>query len=255
MPVRIVRKYLLIVSLCFLLIILDSRKLLSGPKKLVLSVTTPVEYSVYTLSAAVFEKLSFLLFWYNGYRENVYLKQRNAALSVDASLALKLKEENEILKKQFAKSFDAKKLLPARIVAASRYLLLDKGKKDKVSEGNIVVIDNIYVGKIKKTEDHLSQVELPVDPDAKITAVTSTTRAKGILKGLFGKEMELDEVLQSDTLVVEDGVEAFGEEFPAGLLIGKIARIKKEASAIFQTAEVKSLLDAKKLKLVFIQIQ
>ena len=86
------------------------------------------------------------------------------------------------------------------------------------------------------------------------------TNASGVIKGEGGDGMILDEVLLSDSLKKDDLVLTKGNQdlsgvgFPPGLAVGKIASISKNASDLFQKAEVKSSLDFTKLDKVFIVV-
>jgi rod shape-determining protein MreC len=254
---QLLSRLVVFIAISLFLIIFDNFHLLSFPKKIILSVTTPIEYGIYTFYQSAGEAFSFLGFWKNGYQELAFLKERNAALSVDAALTVKLKEENEILKKQFATAnIETGKLLPARIGGFGRFLIIDKGKNDGVSEGNIVLLGNIYIGKIKLVQDNIAKVELATDPDARIAAGTTQTRAKGIVRGSFGAEVLFTEVLQAEVLKIDDTIESFASEtMPAGLLIGKIVQVENVDSAVFQSAKARPLIDYGKLTTVFVKIE
>ena len=248
---------MVLITLSFLLMGLDVFHLLSLPKKYALSVLTPFEYGFYTIYKNTSSSFSFLTFWKSGYREIDYLKQRNLELTVDAVQARRLREENEILKSQFATGqVQPEVFLPAQVTGYNRYLFINKGKKDGVKTGQIAVLNTVLVGRVLMAEDNSSKIILPVDPEEKISAITTTNHSKGIVKGAFSVDLVLDDVLSADKLDPEETIETYGQEnIPSGLVIGKIKEVQKSESAIFQKAKAKPLIEYGKLRMVFIKIK
>lgn len=250
-------QFLILSVLSLLLIIFDLFHLLTFPKKIILNLTTPIEYGIYSLHQNASSAFSFLTFWKSGYQQISYLKQRNAELIVSADLVRKLKEENEILKSQFSNfSSQTKDLLPANIIGLNRFLFINKGAKDAVKKGQAVLFNNILVGVVKSVDENLSKVELPTDPEAKIAVRTSSNGAKGILHGAFSKELILDEVIQSDKIDLNETMETFSSDLiPAGILVAKITKIINLNSSLFQKAVCEPLLDYDKLTMVFVKVK
>lgn len=253
---QLTRRYIILISLSLLLMLLDHNNLLSFPKKLTQTITLPIESAMYHLYQSATNTFGFISFWHNGYQEINYLRQRNAELTVDAALTDKLKQENEILKNQFnTNSVNSVNLLPAKIIGYDRYLVINKGRKDHVAKGQIVVLKNILVGMVYKVEDKTSLIQIPTDPQSKIAVITTSNRAKGILTGYFGSEMVLEEVVQAEKVDLEEPIEAFfGDESNFNLIIGKVTKTLSSQSTIFQRFSVKPLLDFGKLTTVFIKI-
>jgi rod shape-determining protein MreC len=66
----------------------------------------------------------------------------------------------------------------------------------------------------------------------------------------------LSEKLEKDDLVRTKGdVDERGQGFPPDLIVGKIISVNKQPSALFQSAEVKSLVDFSRLSTVFVITQ
>ena len=254
---KIIPRFLILIILSVLLIILDSFNFLSFPKKIITTATSPLEYGAYSTYQNLTSMFGFIAFWRSGYQEITYLKQRNLELLVDADLVRKLKEENATLASQFAISTSpAKNLLPARVLSSGKNLIIDKGYGDGVKTGQTVMLNNVLIGYIVKTDENLAKIVLPVDPAEKIAVQTSRNKTRGLIKGVFGSEMELSVVLTADKIDLEETVETFGDSrIESGLLVGKITKIIKADSALFQKAEVKPLLEYNKLNLVFVKIK
>ncbi len=179
----------------------------------------------------------------------------------------KLERENAALLDQFQtaspKSYG---LLPSNVVGAPGFipglsvpfnLIIDKGSKDNVKVGMGVVVGNNLVGKIVQTSFFLSKVSLVTDPSLSLSSKT-TSNAAGVIKGVEGGKMVLDNVILSESLkngdfVLTNGdINLDGVGLPPDIIIGKIISIEKNPSALFQKAKVESLLNFTKLSKVFV---
>lgn len=251
---KLLTRFFLLITASIFLLLADNLRLLNPPKSLILNLTTPVQFGIYRFYQESNNTFGFLAFWKSGYKEIAYLKQRNQELLVLAQKVEKMSEENAILKNQFAQTPQiAEQLLPARVIGLNRYLFLDKGEKDKVKMGQTVLLSSFLVGKISKVSFRQSRVLLPTDPGSKITVISSHNRSKGILLGDYGTGLTLNSVLQADQLDVEETLETWGaEDFPSGLLVGKIISSSSKESELFKTAKVAPLLDYNKLTTVFV---
>lgn len=194
------------------------------------------------------------------------LQEENLLLASKIMDRQRLERENQALLDQFQtakpKSYI---LLPAKILGMLNFipnisnpssLILDKGKVDGINVGDAIVFKNNLVGKVTKVTAYLSKVDIVNNSSSAFTARTEKG-ALGLIKGL-GDLMILDNVLMSDTLAKDDIVTTLpsqnidGAGVPSDLVVGKIISIDKNPSAVFQRAEVKSLLDFPTLSTVFI---
>ena len=198
------------------------------------------------------------------------LQEDNLALSKKLTDQNKLTQDNKALRDQFAVSFPRpQSLLPADIVGAPSFLpgfsapdtlILDRGEKDGVKIGDGVVYQSQFLGKVVSTSSYLSSVILINNSSFSFTAKTLSTNALGVIKGQGGEDIIMDEVLQSESLKKGDLVITKGNEniegigIPPDLIIGKIVSISKNASDLFQKANIKSDLNFSKLDKVFILI-
>ncbi|MDO8621376.1 MAG: rod shape-determining protein MreC [Candidatus Levybacteria bacterium] len=194
------------------------------------------------------------------------LKAENLLLASKIMDRQKLERENQALLDQFQtakpKSYI---LLPAKILGMLNFipnisnpssLILDKGETDGIKVGDAVIFKNNLVGKVTKVTAYLSKVDVVNNSSSSFTAKTEKG-ALGLIKGL-GDLMILDNVLMSDALSKDDIVATMpnqnidGVGAPTDIIVGKIISIDKNPSAVFQRAEVKSLLDFPRLSTVFI---
>lgn len=181
----------------------------------------------------------------------------NALLIAENAKLKRLEIENSALRKQLG----ALKLKPELIVAAvigqdalvsSSKLLIDKGRGDGVVKGNLVIIEDILIGEIVALGDSTSTVRLLSDSDTKIPAETAA-KVGGILSGKFGNRIVFEKVVQGKKLSTGEIVFSSGEaDVPKGLVLGKISKVQKNPSAIFQKAEVEPIISYESLEVVFI---
>lgn len=149
---------------------------------------------------------------------------------------------------------------PAKAIGFDKgTLLLDKGLKENVVLGQAAVFENIFVGKVSSSGEHLSRLETPQSPNLKIQVVVRTLNQEGVTgRGLLtfqGGKIILDRVLPEEQIREGDWVLTAGSfGVPPDLLIGKIGKIEKKSSSLFQKAEVLPLLSYGKLENVFLVI-
>jgi rod shape-determining protein MreC len=192
------------------------------------------------------------------------LRDENAVLRVELVKMKALEKDNAALRDQFKQSYrQAEALLPADVVGMPGFLpgvsaveeiIIDKGSEDGVRVGRVVVFKDILIGRVERVSAHLSVVDVVSHEGISFTAETSKTSALGVLTGAGGGKMVLENVLLSDKLEKGDTVVSKGDRgVPAGLVVGRIVSVKRQASSLFQSAEVASLVDVERLKMVFVK--
>ena len=204
------------------------------------------------------QKFTFSIFHKPDNSENAKLRQENIELTAQLVDHIREKRENQALRDQFQTTYPVSNaLLPAKIVGMIQdQIILDKGNKDGVRQGLVVVSKNNLVGIIVKTGTNISVLDI-ITRNAKLTSKTLKTFSPGIIK-TSGGQLILDNVLLSDKLekgefvVTKGDVNSEGNGFPPDLVIGKIVSINKKASSLFQSASVKSLVDFSRLEMVFV---
>ncbi len=197
------------------------------------------------------------------------LKEENRDLRKKVLDQKKLQEDNNALKDQFQTTkIKSVNLIPADIIGAPsfvpgvslpEFLILNKGLDDGASMGDAVVYKDNLVGKITKISSLVSTVTLVSNGSVSFTAKTGQdNKVEGVIKGQGSGEMILDnvllsEILKKDGLVLTKGdVDPSGRGFAPDLIVGKIASVDKNPSALFQKADVVSFVDFAKLTKVFI---
>jgi len=170
-----------------------------------------------------------------------------------------LKKENMALNDQFHSSFSRSlDLLKADIIGSwEESFVINKGSKDGLKVGQGVLSGDFVVGKIAKISQNLSVVSLIIDSSLAFSALDLETNALGVARGggdhLLLSETLLSETLKvSDTIVTKGDMDESGIGYPPNLIVGRIAAVEKNPSALFQSAKVKSPIDFSKLSTVFV---
>lgn len=149
--------------------------------------------------------------------------------------------------------------LAARVVGKEpsywyQTIVVDRGRKDDVLKGMIVLAPEGVVGQIIHTADHYSKVLLANAPSSAIDAMIQKNRTRGILKGAGEKGYILHYVPKHADVEVGDHIvtAGIGGIFPAGIPLGKVSRVFKKKRGMFQEIEVEPNVDFQKLEHVII---
>jgi rod shape-determining protein MreC len=164
-----------------------------------------------------------------------------------------LKNENEKMRSQLLAPLpSAYEFIPAQIIGMTHFMELDVGEVSGVKTGMTVVDGINFIGKVNSVSNYRSEIIMPTDANISIPAKTGRG-VKGYINGQFGNKITLTKVLQKDPLFLDDQVFTSGEDnYPPNLLIGKISHIEVNDVSVYKQAEVNSVVDYNKEKLVFI---
>jgi rod shape-determining protein MreC len=190
------------------------------------------------------------------------VQKENDQLRTQLTKMKEIERDNKALHDQFQTSDpDAATLLPATIIGSQpNALLIDKGDRDKIQVGDIVVVKDNLIGRVAKTTAHVSQVMLLTDPSISFTAQTVNTDTTGIIRSFNGaivlaNVVLADKLQKGDTVITKGDVDTKGNGYPPNLIIGKIISVDKQASSLFQAAKIQSLVDTSSLRIVFVKVE
>ena len=159
----------------------------------------------------------------------------------------KLKKENSLLKEALKiKEKFQKKIILANVIGASPFnlnpcFLIDKGKKDEVEEGDIVLLnEKILVGKVKKVKENFSEVSTFFDKENSVTVTLKNRDLVGTIKAenqnIFLDLIPKDASLKEGETIYSSG---FDFKYPRGFLVGKIKKIEVKEDLPFLKIEIK----------------
>lgn len=193
--------------------------------------------------------------------ENERLKEENYALLSRLAEMGEIKNENAVLKNQLGQTGESagKKSVFVEIIGRSfslgeKTIVINKGKRDGVSEGAPFIYGKFMAAKILKVYAGYSVAALLGDPSLKISAVAQDSRAQGIVSEKNGV-LTLGEVPKDKILVPGELVATLGfDGLPKGLILGEIAEISNADNELFQSAVIRPLLDVSGIESGFVII-
>lgn len=242
------RKFLILVLASLLLIIFDQ-----------VGVVRPIRGGIERLVLPFETKINEIRIQRNKETEKQRNEETERQIAVLESQISTLKKENADIRRLLGAPLPQNwKFLPAKVVGSEEgVLIIDKGRKDNATLGQVAIFENIFVGKITSLGEYISRLETPKSQNLKIEAVVKSPSGEGITaRGILsfsGGKLILDRVLPEEQLAEGDLVLTAGAEgIPADLLVGKIKKTQK--SSLFQKAEVLPLISYFDLENVFLII-
>lgn len=182
------------------------------------------------------------------------LREENKTLRAQLINQEILKEESERLREENGSLLNLLRYASSTVAAATAQIIsvgtdnatqtviIDRGSDDGIQAGAPVIAEKgILIGTILAVYGRESVVELITNNQSKIGArLFNKERSIGIAAGSHGLSVQIEmipqnEIIAEGDLVVTSGIE---KSIPRGLIIGKIAAIKKELSEPFQTARL-----------------
>lgn len=151
-----------------------------------------------------------------------------------------------------------KKLIAAEVIGHNQLaqfesIRIARGSKDGVLPGMPVVAADGVVGKVIRSGEHFSDVQLLVDSDFHIDVLLQRTRVRGVLSGHAHSYCTLQlhkrvEIRIGDTLITSGIVGGF----PKGLPVGRVMRITYETENVAQSITVEPWIDHRRLEEVMV---
>lgn len=129
-------------------------------------------------------------------------------------------------------------------------ILINKGLSDGVKAGMPVVTYAGLIGRVGEATADTSKVRLITHPRFRVGALVQRTRHTGVVFGTVDGECRMKYISMDADVQVGDVVETagFSEDFPKGLMIGKIDRVWKEPGQIYRVASLTLAADLDRLE-------
>lgn len=229
---------------------------LSFPK---LSVANLLKFPVYIVNF-ISQEIKAFVFFHRNWAQNSNLLRENGILKQKLVSLDELSGENKRLKELLSfKKASELPLIAARVVARdsanwANSIIIDKGRKDGVREGKLVIANLGVVGKISETAGNFSRVMLITDPDLNIGGIIQRSRQTGIVSGsLLGKcvmrYFSADSDVEAGDVVLTLGL---ADKYPKGMVIGKVIGLNKEHDGVSFSAAVRPEIKLSNLEEVFV---
>jgi rod shape-determining protein MreC len=176
-----------------------------------------------------------------------------------------VERENQLLRQQLNVMGDRQQRQVVAQVAGTAqqgpatYLLINRGLKDGIRDGQIVLSNGVLVGKTKTVGQTTATVVLPQSLGSTIPVIIHSKQAtaRGIVEGDYNLSAKLNQVLLSDTL--EEGAfivtTAEGGAWPPNLVVGKVGPIQQGQAGTFKSATVQLLWDLNQLEFITVVIE
>ncbi len=256
---------LLLIAFTIVALVLHEVGYLQAAEDVVLRLVTPVQSWFSNRARGVGDVVQTIRDLRTLRDENARLRQENDALIIENVQLKEAEAENERLRRllDFTRtnpSYDYRGgEVGARVIGhdPSAYLdfvIIDLGERQGASLRMPVVTERGLVGRITEVHDTSSEVLLITDVNSAVTALIQTSRAMGVVRGLAGGGLLLDQVPQDvevheGEIVITSGL---GDGFPRGLVIGQISNVYQRDYEMFQQARVRPTVDFRNLEQVLV---
>ncbi len=252
----------LFVALVFIVMTMSSRESIpvSGIERVTISIISPIQK---TVSGTINGTRDI---WYT-YFMAVRAVEENTVLHQKLGKALEIQnryEELELENLRLKKFVEFVDTVPDTYVAAQiiardpspwfKTIMINKGKKDGLTKGSPVVVSEGIVGQVINVAGNYSRVLLIIDQNSAVDALVQNSRVRGIVKGnneencSFVYALRKDQVTEGEMLI-SSGMD---QVFPKGLKIGKISKVTKVHSQLFQDITVETSVDFDKIEEVLV---
>lgn len=187
--------------------------------------------------------------------------ERNKLMANLANLQ-SVERENEALRQQLSlsKKIDQSLILvkSAGIIdrGSKKYLLITSGSANGIKVGQIALVDQVLVGKVKQVANQSSIIEIPQTSESIIPVIIRHDKGvtKGVVKANFNLTARIDQVLPDELLRKGDMITTSGEggTYPADIVVGKVGEIEKSDQQVFQSASIDMPWELSELETIFI---
>jgi rod shape-determining protein MreC len=134
-----------------------------------------------------------------------------------------------------------------------RTVVLDRGRDHGIRSGMPIVTENGVVGLVTATTPHASRAMLILDRQSAVDGMVQRSRARGIVRGTGGAELELEFTgptaeVQVGDLVITSG---YGGVYPKGVRIGEVVSVAEDAPYLVRRAKLRPAVGFERLERVF----
>ena len=191
--------------------------------------------------------------------ENAALRVRVAALEQEglelreALVASGAPEQVAALREQLELPMLATEVVGQDVSPWFRSIVLDRGRSHGLRSGMPIVTERGVVGLVTATTPHAARAMLILDRQSAVDGLVQRSRARGIVRGTGGGELELEftgppEDVQVGDLVITSG---YGGVYPKGVRIGEVISVARDAPYVVRRARVRPAAGFERLERVF----
>lgn len=189
------------------------------------------------------------------------LRQENASLKSQLVELQEQQKDNEVYYAllNMARRNPNRDYVAAQVIGRDtnpfmRYVLIDRGSDDGLRRGMPVLTAEGLVGRIDAVTANAARVQLTTDPASAVNVTLPEANADAMLTGSVTGDLVLDmvpneAVIQPGELILTSGL---GGTYPSNILVGQVASVRKQETALFQTASVQPVVDFTELRAVLV---
>ena len=233
--------------------------MLSPARNFVDQMLSPLQRTTRRLSSAIGNGAHLVTSIGSLDRQNQDLSRQVDDLKRQLADVREVEKENELLRSQLdlgtSRQYDT---VPARVLGSSTDVVrttfqIDKGSTSNITEGMAVIAGSGLVGVVDSVDKYTATVVTVNDPVFKISAITQSVRATGIVRGQLGTGLKMEKISQNEPIQTGETVVTSGSgQVPKGIIIGTIESIERADNAIFQGANLKPAVNVSRLEVVFV---
>ncbi|MCF8054079.1 MAG: rod shape-determining protein MreC [Deltaproteobacteria bacterium] len=213
--------------------------------------------SVFEATNNVWERYIFLV---GLTAENERLQRENSEFKNQIVLAREKEKELQRLQRLLAlKELRGREYTGARVIArtitpTARTITIDKGIKAGVDNGMPVISVEGLVGRVIETSWHSSQVLLITDFRSNVDVVLQDSRTTGVVQGISPQKCRIKYVSLEDSVIEGELVLSSGLDrvFPKGLVLGSVATVERQDSALSLRVVLRPAVDFSKLEEIIV---
>jgi rod shape-determining protein MreC len=255
------KKAVVVLGVILLIIIINPFNIFGFVRGVVITPFEPFLRVAFGSGSYLSQKISMITSIGSMYEQNQQLQNRIIELESQNAKLQNIQKENEALRKELnllpRERFE---LLGAHILShnptgGNQWIIIDRGKKDGIKEGMVVIIsEGILVGRIDMVDNTTSRVQLITNSKSIVNVQTVRTGAKAVARGDHGISLNITDIKKQDDVEVGDifVTSNIGGELPAYLSVAKILNISSTDDNLFQEAQALPLVDMDDLYFVFI---
>lgn len=261
---------IIILSVSFLILIGISvkRENLSSVENGVGTTLNSVQRLFYKSGYSIKDSLGFLFNFYNVKKENEELRTQNDELQQKALERDSLIKENESLREalNFKNQRSEYDYIGGNIIGRSggNYMdgfIIDKGTKDGIKKGMVVVTPKGLVGQVTSTAANWSEIQSISNENIAVSGmIESTNETSGIVRGYKDADNRLlaklyylpqDSNVKEDDAILTSG---YGNLYPKNIRIGKVIAIEEDKGKLMKNVIIEPYVDFNKLEQVLVVI-
>ncbi len=254
-----------IIVLLLMGLIFDGRARFPMVNRIIITAMSPITYLVTEIADGVHNTTGYFASLANLREENEKLKKENDSLRQDNIDLIAMKGENNRLSQllDFKGNHPQLKLQSAKVIGKDigdlqDTVLINQGSNAGLKLNMSVVTGAGLVGIVDGVYPNVARVLLINSPRSKIGGMNlrGDSRVAGIVGGVAGQDASLEmnnmardaDLLPGDTVVTS----GYSGHHPAGLVIGTIEEVQKDAGGLTKVATITPSVDFSRLEEVMV---